>query len=205
MFEKHDGFSVDNYINTQGEETKKRMLDVIERDESVFNKFLKLETEREENKWNMPSPVVSYNKETNDYKRSGQSKEHEELFGFTQNMQKGEIKFVSMTPDKFLSLVPEDFEHSALEEWKLEPIREGFKKGNWMKTPFLELDVKNKRIKTHEGRHRAWVAKELGIKEIPVVYFTDGYIFDELDDETKQDITNGNLKRENYGNEAFVE
>ena len=62
-------------------------------------------------------------------------------------MQKGEIKFVSMTPDKYLSLVPKDFEHGDLDESKLEPIREGFKKGNWMKTPFLVVDVKNKKIR----------------------------------------------------------
>jgi len=40
---------------------------------------------------------------------------------------------------------------------------------------------------------------------MPVAYFTDNYDFEELDDETKQDITNGNLKREYYGTEEFVE
>ena len=39
----------------------------------------------------------------------------------------------------------------------------------------LWVDMNNKKVTGHEGRHRAMIAKELGIEKLPVFVFTGEY------------------------------
>lgn len=82
-------------------------------------------------------------------------------------------KIVWMSPDKFLSLVyplkyPSKLGLSHLEKRMKEKLPIDFL--------VLKVDSKRKKIIGHEGRHRATVAKELGIEKVPVlVYFEESY------------------------------
>jgi hypothetical protein len=80
-------------------------------------------------------------------------------------------KLVYMSPDKFLRLArplddlntnPESFkniEHRILNKLPLDFC-------------VLEVDIKNKKVTGHEGRHRATISKKLGIEKIPVLIYT---------------------------------
>lgn len=85
-------------------------------------------------------------------------------------------KIVYMSPDKFLHLAAPLKDHHVNQEGlaKLE-------KRLLAQLPtdplVLEVDMlPNKRIRGHEGRHRAIAAKKLGIEKVPVLIFTgSGY------------------------------
>jgi hypothetical protein len=102
-----------------------------------------------------------------------------------------EKSIVKMSPDEFLRLTKktgeyaershskkgkhivemsqEEYEKSIAEEHKLQRIREGLKKGDEIPIGYIEYDPESNQPTDHEGRHRALVARELGMKEIPVV------------------------------------
>ncbi len=80
-------------------------------------------------------------------------------------------KIVYMTPDKYLRLakrLPDEFYNMEsmvkLEKRMLDQLP--------IDVPVLEVDMKKKEVVGHEGRHRAMVARKLGIHEIPVLIFT---------------------------------
>lgn len=82
-------------------------------------------------------------------------------------------KIVWMTPDKFLSLayplshpIPQSL--SRLEKRMREQLPIDFL--------VLKIDSKRNKVIGHEGRHRATIAKKLGIEKVPVlVYFEESY------------------------------
>lgn len=84
-------------------------------------------------------------------------------------------KIVWMSPDKFLKLchpLPERFRspHS------LARLRDRMKNKLPIDFLVLKVDSQKKKVIAHEGRHRATVAKELGIEKVPVlVYFEESY------------------------------
>lgn len=84
-------------------------------------------------------------------------------------------KIVWMSPDKFLKLchpLPERFRspHS------LARLRDRMKNKLPIDFLVLKVDSQKKKVVAHEGRHRATVAKELGIEKVPVlVYFEESY------------------------------
>jgi hypothetical protein len=77
-------------------------------------------------------------------------------------------KIVWMSPDKFLSLAKpityvnlkqvEDLEKKLINKIPLDYLQ-------------LFVDMKNKKVMGHEGRHRAMAAKKLGIESVPVFVF----------------------------------
>ena len=80
-------------------------------------------------------------------------------------------KIVYMTPDKYLRLakrLPDEFYNMEsmvkLEKRMIDQLP--------IDVPVLEVDMKKKEVVGHEGRHRAMVARKLGIHEIPVLIFT---------------------------------
>ena len=54
---------------------------------------------------------------------------------------------------------------------KLKDILPKLKKGKKMDPLYLDVDIDNCRVTSHEGRHRAWAAQKLGIKKVPVLVF----------------------------------
>jgi len=81
-------------------------------------------------------------------------------------------KIVYTTPDKFLSLAKK-LEHPS--KTSLAYLKD--KMSNEKPLPYLMLwvDMNNKKVTGHEGRHRAMIAKELGIEKLPVFVFTGEY------------------------------
>lgn len=80
-------------------------------------------------------------------------------------------KVVWMSPDKFLNLchpLP-DREKNNTSSQNLE-----YRMKNGLPIDFLVLivDMNKKKVVGHEGRHRATVAKKLGIEKVPVLIFT---------------------------------
>ena len=71
--------------------------------------------------------------------------------------------------DRLLNMSQEEYEKSISEEHKLKRIREGLKEGKDIPIGYIEYAPEGNKPVEHEGRHRALVAKELGMNEIPVV------------------------------------
>jgi len=109
-------------------------------------------------------------------------------------------ELVWMSPRDFLILCAGGRHHlypelmqSALEnrDWvykkSLDYFKEKIRKGECVFVPFLEVDIETCRVVSHEGRHRALAALQLGVEKIPVVlyYFREGR-FTDLKYETKR-------------------
>jgi hypothetical protein len=81
-------------------------------------------------------------------------------------------KMVWMSPDKFLSLARKlDFPY----EDSLNSLRNAMKDGKSIPHLMLGVDMVKRKVIDHEGRHRATVAKELGIEKVPVFIYTGNY------------------------------
>jgi hypothetical protein len=100
---------------------------------------------------------------------------------------------VYMTPDQFLRLTntPVDFRESKhFVQGNYADVEEKLRAGKYIDPPYLDIRKLEKdelgygdddygegkggyrwRVSGHEGRHRAFAAKRLGIKKIPVVVF----------------------------------
>lgn len=84
-------------------------------------------------------------------------------------------KLVWMPPEKFLGLVHSlpDYAMSEKSYWNL---RDRMINGKPIDFLVLKIDPKRNKVIGHEGRHRATVAKELGIKKVPVmVWFGEDF------------------------------
>ena len=84
-------------------------------------------------------------------------------------------KIVWMTPDKFLHLcypLPD----REKEDESSKNLEYRMKNNLPIDTLVLVVDVAKRKVTGHEGRHRATVAKKLGIKQVPVLIYT-GSIF----------------------------
>lgn len=84
-------------------------------------------------------------------------------------------KIVWMAPQKFLNLchpLP-DYAMNDQSYWNL---KKRMKEQLPIDFLVLKVDSKQKKVIGHEGRHRATVAKEMGIEKVPVlIYFEEGY------------------------------
>lgn len=84
-------------------------------------------------------------------------------------------KVVWMSPDKFLRLaapLPDILKN----EESLKNIEHRILNGLPIDYLTLEVDMTNKKVTSHEGRHRAIVCKKLGIEKVPVLIYT-GNVF----------------------------
>lgn len=80
-------------------------------------------------------------------------------------------KIIYMSPDKFLRLarpLPENMVNSQ----SIQNLRQRMTENLPIDPLVLTVDMEKKKVTGHEGRHRARVAKEFGIKEVPVLIFT---------------------------------
>lgn len=80
-------------------------------------------------------------------------------------------KVVWMTPDKFLSLV-HPLPDSENDDESMKNLEHRMRNGLPLDFLVLTVDVEKKKVTGHEGRHRATVAKKLGIEKVPVLIFT---------------------------------
>lgn len=69
---------------------------------------------------------------------------------------------VVMSPEQFLKFVPEAV------IWHPKFYRDKFRKGEPVGPSYLKVDVETGKPLAHEGRHRAYAAWTMGIREIPV-------------------------------------
>ena len=81
-------------------------------------------------------------------------------------------KIVWMTPDKFLSLAHPLTDPQQL---RLKDLEDKIAAGKPMDFLVLKVDPKRNKVVGHEGRHRATVAKKLGIEKVPVLVYFDEY------------------------------
>ncbi len=83
------------------------------------------------------------------------------------------IGIITLSPQEFLDKVP-SFEHFKSES-SIKYLIEHFNKGKKVEMPHFEVGSDGG-FNGHEGRHRAFVARKLGIKQIPVaIYWYGGY------------------------------
>lgn len=91
---------------------------------------------------------------------------------------------VWMTPDKFLDAVDPEFEPDVEQgnPWLRERMLEGSAFAplqvhadsfeHWLRFP-REISDDRPPVRQHEGRNRAWIARDLGVKKVPVVVWLD--------------------------------
>ena len=93
------------------------------------------------------------------------------------NMAKAEYLFeyrkesnslVWTPPESFLDVVKPPL---SWNEASLNDLREKMKKGAEIDPLFVDIEPKYCTITSHEGRHRAKAASELGIEEVPVLIY----------------------------------
>lgn len=96
----------------------------------------------------------------------------EDLHSYRGNINwKGKI--VYMSPDKFLRLaakLPDQF----VDKESISNLERKMLEGSPLDPLSLSVDMSKKKVTGHEGRHRAMVAKKLGIVEVPVFIYTGG-------------------------------
>ena len=83
------------------------------------------------------------------------------------------VKVVKMSPDEYLRKVREGFKSevdTGISPMSIDLIKQAMKNGNIIDMP--HLDYRNGRL-SQEGRNRAWVAREMGINEIPVAIINE--------------------------------
>lgn len=80
---------------------------------------------------------------------------------------------VEMRPEQFLNLTP-ILERPRMDS--VEYLQERLVKGLPIDIPFLDIDIRLCEVQNHEGRHRAYASKMVGLNKIPVViYLRDGF------------------------------
>ncbi len=86
------------------------------------------------------------------------------LFGYHPES----IKLIWTPPESFSDVVkpPAGWHGGTLED-----LREKMKKGVELDPLFVDIEPKYCSIRSHEGRHRAKVAAELGIEKVPVIIY----------------------------------
>ena len=80
---------------------------------------------------------------------------------------------VEMKPEQFLNLTP------VVKKPRMDSVEYLQKRlyaGLPIDIPFLDVDIKLCEVQNHEGRHRAYASKTVGLNKIPVVvYLRDGF------------------------------
>jgi len=88
-----------------------------------------------------------------------------------------EAKLVKMTPEEYINRAGSDVGYkdegvrSSVNRNRVEYYKERAMEGDMFPYPWLEY--KSGKLKGHDGRHRAMMAKELGLEELDVVEIYD--------------------------------
>jgi|GEM_PF-2263733 len=112
-----------------------------------------------------------------------------------QGMEGWKGKLVYMSPDQFLHFAAPIPEYQ-LNKKSLKNIEYRILNQLPMDFLVLHIDMKNKKVVGHEGRHRAIISKKLGIEKVPVLIYT-GSEFDRVPKwtpETHAEINQYNFK-----------
>lgn len=80
-------------------------------------------------------------------------------------------KIIWMSPDKFLRMVHPLPDYEKDDE-SSKDLERKIKAGHPIDFLVLVVDVDRKKVVGHEGRHRATVAKKLGVEKVPVLVYT---------------------------------
>jgi hypothetical protein len=86
-------------------------------------------------------------------------------------------ELVTMTPDEYLGLtgVPLWLREQGVGGWDSDPdyvkLTERIREGKPVDALWLDVDVDTGKVTGQEGRHRALIAKQLGIEHVPVILF----------------------------------
>jgi hypothetical protein len=108
---------------------------------------------------------------------------------------KGKITW--MSPDKFLKLAA-PLPDNCINQQSIEKLEKRLKEQ--LPTDFLvlEVDMIKRKVTGHEGRHRAIVAKKLGIEKVPVLIYTGSgfHRFPDWDKDTHDVIDKADFKSE---------
>ena len=102
-----------------------------------------------------------------------------------EGMEGWKGKLVWMSPDKFLRLCYPLPSYCRSEE-SLDNLRYRMKNGLPLDFLLLAIDVAKRKVTGHEGRHRATIAKELGIEQVPVLIYT-GNLFKRVPEWSPED------------------
>lgn len=88
-----------------------------------------------------------------------------------EGMEGWKGKIIWISPDQFLKLVY-PLPDNEKEDESSKNLEYRMKNGLPLDFLVLEVDMKKKKITGHEGRHRAIIAKKLGIQRVPVLIYT---------------------------------
>lgn len=84
-------------------------------------------------------------------------------------------KIIWMSPERFLHLAAPLPSYLVNRE-SIENLKSRFQQNQFVDPLVLCVDMATRKIIGHEGRHRAKVCMEVGVKEVPVLIFTgSGY------------------------------
>ena len=75
---------------------------------------------------------------------------------------------VEMSPEQFLNLTP-IVKKPRIKT--IEYLQKRLIEGLPIDIPFLDVDIKTCEVQNHEGRHRAYTSKMVGLNKIPVVIY----------------------------------
>ena len=104
--------------------------------------------------------------------------EYKKLISSQPKGSKTKAKIIYMSPTEFLSKVPSTFDEEIIASQQPEKyynkssinfIEGEIARGDKIDIPFLDYTRMFRGYPSHEGRHRTFIAKKLGIKKIPVM------------------------------------
>jgi len=90
------------------------------------------------------------------------------LFNYKPSSQ----EYKTMSPDRFLKLTPRVILNKPEHQ---EELKRKIKDKKPIDPLVLDIDIDSCKILSHEGRNRSVIAKELGIKKVPVVIYKKQY------------------------------
>ncbi len=166
--------------------------------EEQVNKLLEWRNDGDPTTWKWEAPLILVNPE--DEQAFGIEDNHN--LGFIGDAYKGQVTIVTMTPRQFLEkacpkclreadtvgISELDFDMRGKEKTQetIKNVTEAMMEGNSIETPFLSVNLDGLKVRSHEGRHRAFSAIQAGIEEIPVYIYTN----DTMSDDIRERITN---------------
>ena len=166
-FSSASGGTVQKWLNSQLKDVAQRNRAVIGRDKDIIKPFLENRLSSKKGKWNLAIPIPSKDEKGRTIV--------EDLPFITTSMNKGKVRWESMSPQEFLQLASSENFESDSSKQTIESLRESIREAKPIETPFFEITWKDGRwkIRGHEGRHRAEASRLEGLESIPVIIEAD--------------------------------